>query len=273
VVRGARELGCAVARRLGWLSPVLLLVACEQGGRPLPERAPATPLSGYAFQSPEEQALQDDAFANPGLLWVDRGEALFAAAPAEGSVACADCHEATAEPFRTVAARLPAWDPARAELMNLESRINACRVDRQGQPALAYESEALLSLAAYIARQARGTPIEVTVAAPARASFDAAREHFYERRGQLNLACYHCHEQNVGRMLRGDRLSQGQATGYPAYKLEWQALGSLQRRLRDCHLGVRAEAFPYGDARYLALELFLAWRARGLPLETPAVRR
>lgn len=253
--------------------PLLLLAACDRGAPPLPERALETPRSGYAFQSAEEQALQDDAFANPGLLWVDRGAALFAEPPAEGSPACADCHEAAGESFRTVAARLPAWDPLRRELVNLEGRINVCRVDRQGQAPLAYESEPLLSLTAYLAHQARGTPIAVTVAAPARAAFDAARAHFYERRGQLNLACYHCHEQNVGRMLRGDRLSQGQATGYPAYKLEWQSLGSLQRRLRDCHLGVRAEPFPYGDARYLGLELFLAWRARGLPLETPAVRR
>ena len=31
-------------------------------------------LSGYAFLTPETQALQDDDFANPGMLWVESGQ-------------------------------------------------------------------------------------------------------------------------------------------------------------------------------------------------------
>jgi sulfur-oxidizing protein SoxA len=74
-------------------------------------------------------------------------------------------------------------------------------------------------------------------------------------------------------MLRGDRISQGHGTGYPAYRLEWQTLGSLHRRFRACNLAIRAEPLDAGDPRYVDLELFLAWRAAGLPLEAPAVRR
>ena len=36
--------------------------------------------------------------------------------------------------------------------------------------------------------------------------------------------------------------------------------------------GMRAEPYPYGAAEYVALELFLMVRARGLAVETPAVR-
>ena len=108
---------------------------------------------------------------------------------------------------------------------------------------------------------------------PARRFFEAGRDDYYRRRGQLNLACHHCHELNWGRMLRGDRLSQGHGTGYPAYRLEWQTLGSLHRRLRACNLAIRAQALPYGAPEYVNLELFLAWRAAGLFLEAPAVRR
>lgn len=50
---------------------------------------------------------------------------------------------------------------------------------------------------------------------------------------------------------------QGHPTGYPIYRLEWQALGSLQRRLRNCYNGVRAEAAPYGVVGLLELELHL----------------
>ena len=67
-------------------------------------------------------------------------------------------------------------------------------------------------------------------------------------------------------------LGTAHPTGYPLYRLEWQALGSLQRRLRNCMIGMRAEPYDYGAPEHVALELYLMWRARGLPVEAPAVR-
>ena len=254
-----------------WLAVLGVVVAC--GTEPLPPRALSEARSGYAFLSSQEQQLQDDDFGNPGLLWVDQGARLFADVPASGEPACSGCHSLDNASFRTSAARYPRYSNELARLVNLEQRINACRSTHQGQTPLPYESEPLLSLTAYLARQASGTPIAVAPDRHTRAAFDRGRAYFYTRRGQLNLACHHCHEQHFGRMLRGDRLSQGQPTGYPAYKLEWQTLGSLHRRLRDCNVGVRAEPLPYGDPIYVSLELFLAWRASGLLIDTPAVRR
>ncbi len=67
-------------------------------------------------------------------------------------------------------------------------------------------------------------------------------------------------------------IPQGHATGYPLYRLEWQTLGSLQRRLRNCLTGMRAALYPAGAGEYVDLQLYLMWRARGMPVETPAVR-
>ena len=67
-------------------------------------------------------------------------------------------------------------------------------------------------------------------------------------------------------------LGIGHPTGYPLYRLEWQSVGSLQRRLRGCMSGIRAEPYAYGAPEFAALELYLMDRARGLKLETPAVR-
>jgi sulfur-oxidizing protein SoxA len=67
-------------------------------------------------------------------------------------------------------------------------------------------------------------------------------------------------------------MPQGHPNGYPLYRLEWQSLGSLQRRLRNCLIGMRAEPYAYGAGEYVDLELFLMWRARGMAVETPAVR-
>jgi sulfur-oxidizing protein SoxA len=49
-------------------------------------------------------------------------------------------------------------------------------------------------------------------------------------------------------------------------------MGSLQRRLRNCMTGVRAEPFALGSDEFTALELYLMQRAAGMLLETPAVR-
>jgi L-cysteine S-thiosulfotransferase len=46
----------------------------------------------------------------------------------------------------------------------------------------------------------------------------------------------------------------------------------LQRRLRNCMIGTRAEPYDYGSSENVDLELFLMWRARGLKLESPGVR-
>ena len=67
-------------------------------------------------------------------------------------------------------------------------------------------------------------------------------------------------------------IPQAHPTGYPLSRLEWQAGRVLQRRLRNCLTGIRAETPTYGAAELVELELFLMWRASGMRLETPAVR-
>jgi sulfur-oxidizing protein SoxA len=228
-------------------------------------RAPAT------FLSPDLRALQEDASRHPGWLWVDEGEALWKAAPVSGKPSCQGCHGDIAS-MQGVAARYPAVAGDGA-LLNLEGRIERCRTQNQDQPAFGYETEALLSLTAAVALRSRGMPVSVATDGPA-TRFLAEGRRFYEaRQGQLNLSCGQCHDENVGRRLRGDVVSSGVGTGFPAYRLEWNAMGSLHRRLRACSLGVRATQFPYGSAEYLALELYLVTRAKGLPVEAPGIRR
>ena len=98
-------------------------------------------------------------------------------------------------------------------------------------------------------------------------------EKLYRQRiGQLDLSCAQCHDERAGGRLAGAVIPQAHPTGYPIYRLEWQGLGSLQRRLRGCIAGVRAEPFAYGAIELTELELYLARRAAGMKIETPAVR-
>jgi sulfur-oxidizing protein SoxA len=175
--------------------------------------------------------------------------------------------------MKGVAAGYPKVDPGAARLVDLEGRINLCRERRQQAKPLTQESDALLALTAYIAHQSRGVPLAVTVDWQNRADFERGRELYHRRIGQMNLACTHCHDRNWGRNLGPETISQGHGNAFPAYRLEWQSLGSLQRRIRACYNGLRAEMPSYGAQELLDLELYLAWRAGGLPVETPGVRR
>jgi sulfur-oxidizing protein SoxA len=93
-----------------------------------------------------------------------------------------------------------------------------------------------------------------------------------QRIGQLDLSCAQCHDDRAGLRLGGTPIPQAHATAYPVYRLEWQGLGSLQRRLRNCMTGVRAAPYAFGSPEYLALEVFLARRSAGMPHEGPGVR-
>ncbi len=224
----------------------------------------------------ETRAMQDDDATNPAVLWLLDGEALWGRkAGGEGGKAgksCADCHGDAGKSMKGVAARYPAFYFSMQKLINLDQRINLCRTRQQQAPALAYESRELLALSAYVGRQSRGLPIEILIAEKTRPFLESGRAAFHRRQGQLDLACSQCHDGNWGKSLAGNPIPQAHPTGYPIYRLEWQGLGSLQRRLRNCFIGVRAEPYAYGAPEYVELELYLMWRARGMKLETPAVR-
>ena len=241
----------------------------------LPAWADDIPLadrkSGYALMGREIQSMQDDDSANPGMLSVFDGEALWNKKAGAAEKSCADCHGDARTSMRGVAARYPAYYAARARPVDLEQRINLCRVEQQRATPLQYESKDLLALTAYVGQQSRGMPLEPTDER-LRPFIEAGRDFFNRRQGQINLSCAQCHDERWGKRLAGSVIPQGHATGYPLYRLEWQALGSLQRRLRNCLTGMRAALYPPGAPEYVDLQLYLMWRARGLAVETPAVR-
>ena len=256
------------------ISAILILIGTAHAQSvDRPASRPDGPKPGTAFQSQATQALQADDGANPAMLWVGQGEKLWAAPAGPENQACATCHGDATTSMRGVAARYPRVDATSGQLFNLEARINQCRVERQHAAPFTYESQPLLSLTAFVTLHSRGLPRTVGVDGAAAPYFEQGRKFYMARQGQLNLACTQCHDDSVGQKLRGDTISQGQTSGWPGYRLEWQTLGSLHRRFRACSLGVRAEILDYGSPDYVALELYLAWRSKDLPLEAPAVRR
>ena len=224
--------------------------------------------SSTAIMSPQNRALQQDPMLNPASLWAIEGEALWR--QPMGQQACSSCHGDAEITMKGIAARFPRYSSGK--LMNLEMRINACRTLHQKQSAFAFESAPLLSLATYIGKQSAGHPIESESTPLNQADLQSGAKQFHQRIGQINVSCAQCHDARWGQKLAGVSIPQAHPTGYPIYRLEWQSVGSLQRRLRNCMTAVRAEPYDYGSPELLRLELYLAWRARGMPMETPAVR-
>jgi sulfur-oxidizing protein SoxA len=229
--------------------------------------------NGSAFTSAANRAQQEDDFENPGMLWVERGERLWETPPADGAKSCQACHGEASSSMKGVATRYPRVDPGAARLVDIAGRVNICRQRHQQAEPFAAESEPLLALSAYVTVQSRGMPMNVQIDLNNARDFERGRDRFYQRLGQMNLSCAQCHDRNWGRTLLHETISQGHGTGFPAYRQEWQGVGSLQRRLRACYSGLRAEMPPYDARELLQLELYLAWRANGLPIEAPGVRR
>ncbi len=141
------------------------------------EIAPAERRSGYSFMTPDTQAIQNDDTANPGMLWVLDGEALWNSRANPAARACADCHGDAASTMKGVAARYPALDPGLGRPVALEQRINLCRARHQQAAPLDHESHDLLALSAFVARQSRGIAIS--------AGADPALEPFVTRGREL----------------------------------------------------------------------------------------
>jgi sulfur-oxidizing protein SoxA len=222
--------------------------------------------------APDTKAMQDDDTSNPGMLSVLDGEALWQTKAGSAGRACADCHGDAKTSMKGMAARYPAFEPTLNRPVDLEQRINLCRSKHQQAQPFAFEDKDLLALTAFVAMQSRGEAVAPPEDPRLQPFRDKGHALFTQRMGQINLSCAQCHDDNWGKHLAGNAIPQAHPTGYPIYRLEWQSLGSLQRRLRNCMIGMRAETFAYGAPENVDMELYLMWRARGMKMEAPAVR-
>lgn len=227
--------------------------------------------SGLTYAEQETRNMQLDDFQNPGMLWLEKGQELWSKVDGKAGKSCATCHKDVSS-MKGVATVYPKYDDKKKGIVNLEDRINNCRTANMQADAWKYDSDPLLAMTVLVRNQSHGMPMNVKVDGPAAPFFEKGKKFYYERRGQLDLACANCHEDHAGGQLRANILSQGQSNGFPLYRLKWQKVGSIHRRFKGCNDQVRAEPYKPGSEEYLDLELYVAWRGRGLPVETPAVR-
>jgi len=228
--------------------------------------------SGYTYAAPETRAIQDDDFENPAFIWVDYGEELWSDVNGAEGKSCESCHGDAASAMEGVGARYPVYNEDVGKPVNVEQQINRCLEMNMKAEPYKWESKEMLAMTAYVKHQSHGMPVNVDVSGAMAPFYEKGKAFYFKRRGQLDMACSHCHVDNAGNMIRANLLSMGMANGFPTYRLKWQKPGSLHRRFRGCNKQVRAQPYGYGADEYVNLEVFLTHRGNGLPVETPAVR-
>jgi sulfur-oxidizing protein SoxA len=249
---------------------ILVVLLAALPGRPSPLGGEA--VSGYDYLQPDMQAMQDDLSANPGMLAVEQGVALFSS-PGQNGKSCADCHgpDGSSLDAKNIA-RYPVYSEELKQAVTLHGQIQRCWNERLGNPPITYRDEELLPLESYVRYLARGEAVNVDVSGALAPYYAAGSELFRQRFGQVDIACHQCHDYHAGQLFRGQVLSQGQSNGFPVYRFTEGQVTGLQERIRQCLTKLRAEPFAADSPESLDLEVYLSARSNGLRIETPAIR-
>ncbi|MGB1110784.1 MAG: sulfur oxidation c-type cytochrome SoxA, partial [Gammaproteobacteria bacterium] len=239
----------------------------------LPLELSAEPISGYDFLSPDTQAMQDDDFENPGMVAVEEGSDLFHQHKPDEEYACSSCHGEGGEKLDVKEiAKYPKVDLNMGGVVTLQARVNYCWETNLDRFPLEYGDSKLVALETFVRNLARGETVNVSTDGEAAPFMEKAEKLYRTRWGQINMSCYHCHVQHQGQKLRAQTLTQGQANGFPEYRLGKGRITSLHQRMRECFISFRADPFDPGSEEYRLLELYIMQKGNGLPIETPAVR-
>jgi sulfur-oxidizing protein SoxA len=228
--------------------------------------------SGYDFIKPATRAMQDDDFENPGMLTLEQGQELFNEKQNGISKACSDCHGQDGLEMDTKSiARYPVYGASNGGIVTLQKRISNCR-DNIGRKPLPPNHTELIALETFVRNRAAGEAVNVQTDGPMAELLNKGQDIYQTRFGLIDMSCSHCHALYPGQMIRGQKISQGQGNGFPAYRLDIGEITNLHQRIQQCMTLMRAEPFATDSEEIKLLGLYIMSRSNGLKIETPAVR-
>lgn len=227
----------------------------------------------YAIDSGARESWRSIEEFPPYEWALEEGKTLFATPFGNGA------HYADCMPNRGIGIvqLYPKWDSETGEVVTLAKALNDCR-EQNGETPLPYQKGDIASLLAYLAHNSRGKAIAIEIPASdprALAAYEAGKDYYYRRQGQLNFACATCHLQNAGKRLRSELLSPslGHTSHWPVYRLKWGETGTLHRRFAECLKQVRAESPAAQSPEFRNLEYFLSYIGNGIPMNGPSIRK
>ena len=240
-------------------------------------RFPGTPFNDfvngvYSIDAASREQWEEIEEFPPYELNIEKGETLFNTPFANGK-SYADCFD---KGGIGIAHRYPFFDQESGQVITLEGSINACRAVN-GEKPLKWSKGAIADISAYMHYTARGEVINVVVPSDpaAQAAYQQGKNHFYAKRGQLNMSCADCHVYNSGNKIRADLLSPalGHTSGFPVYRSKWGGLGTLHRRYGGCNKQVRAKPYKSQSTEYKTLEYFHSYMSNGMEVNGPSARK
>ena len=228
--------------------------------------------SGYEFIKPDTRAMQDDDFEIPGMLTLEQGQELFNEQQDGASKACSDCHGQNGLKMDTKSiARYPVYNAEKGGIVTLQQSISNCR-DNIGSKHLPANHNELIALETFVRNRAAGEAVNVQTDGPMAELLNKGQDIYQTRFGLIDMSCSHCHTLYPGQMIRGQKISQGQGNGFPAYRLDIGEITNLHQRIQQCMTLMRAEPFTAESEEIKLLGLYIMSRSNGLKIETPAVR-
>jgi sulfur-oxidizing protein SoxA len=241
------------------------------------ERFPNVPLDEfangvYAIDAASREQWEAIEEFPPYEIAIEEGEEIFNT-PFKNGKTFASC-------FRNggigIKSDYPYFDTKSGKVKTIELEINEC-LEKNGEKPLGYKKGKMASLSAYMAYTTRGQMIDIKIPHDQRAldAYNQGKQFYYARRGQLNMACAHCHIDNAGNKIRADLLSPalGHLSHFPVYRSKWGGLGTVHRRFGGCNKQVRAKPFKAQSDEYRNLEYFLTYMSNGIPWNGPGARK
>lgn len=208
----------------------------------------------------------------PYEIDIEKGEELFNTPFANGKT-YASCFKNGGIGIRQ---NFPFYSKNAKQVKTIEQVINECR-SINGEKPLKWQKGDIAAISAYMAYTSRGKVMNVkTPTTPDEVKwYERGRKHFYAKRGQLNMSCANCHQDNAGNFIRADILSPalGHVTHFPVYRAKWGNMGTLHRRYGGCNKQVRAKPFKPQSDEYKALEYFHSYMSNGIEVNGPGSRK
>jgi sulfur-oxidizing protein SoxA len=169
------------------------------------------------------------------------------------------------------------FDEAKQEVVTLSSAINEC-LTANGEKPWGMKKGDMAKLEAYIANATKEAEKKVNIKIESQAAQDAyerGKEFYYTQRGYLKLSCANCHVQGAAQRVRNESLSQllGHTTHFPVYRLKWQDLGTLERRMEGC-VKDQGQNPPSPNSKEMKeLLYFMAYMSNGMQVDGPDIRK
>ena len=240
------------------------------------KRFPQLKFDDYIFGalnfSPDARAQYNDLMENPPFyLDLEQGKALWEK-PFKNGKNLAGCFP---NGGKNVVGNYPQFDDIRKKVVTFEVAINDC-LRSNGEAEFSHsDMNTMGKVTAYARTLSDGMRVNILVkGSDAEKAYQAGKRYFYTRRGQLNMACVHCHFPNAGNTLRTELLSPavGHTTHWPVFR-QGTDLWTLHRRYSFCDQQVRHVPQNMGSEDYNNLEYFHSYLSNGLPLKSAVFRK